>query len=157
MLYPEKTTLTNCSTCLPTSRSTTTQKLVYNLTVPDYDMSKFKKMDWASSEFGHVQGKEVLFGNMPEPQGQGFTISAKVNADHSSDTITRRSCTGFIVYLNLTLVYWFSKKQNSVELSSFGSEFCAIKLCCEYLQGLQYKLRMMGIPVSGPALIIGDN
>ena len=32
-----------------------------------------------------------------------------------------------------------------------------MKLCCEYLRGLRYKLRMMGIPVLGPAYILGDN
>ena len=32
-----------------------------------------------------------------------------------------------------------------------------MKLCCEYIRGLRYKLRMMGIPVEGPAYIYGDN
>jgi hypothetical protein len=44
-----------------------------------------------------------------------------------------------------------------VETSSFGSEFVAMKQCCEYLRGLRYKLRMMGIPVNGPCYIQGDN
>ena len=52
---------------------------------------------------------------------------------------------------------WFSKKQMGIESSSFGSEFIAMKQCCEYLRGLWYKLRMMGIPVEGPAYIEGDN
>ena len=33
----------------------------------------------------------------------------------------------------------------------------AMKQCCEYLRGLRYKLRMMGIPVEGPSFIFGDN
>jgi hypothetical protein len=32
-----------------------------------------------------------------------------------------------------------------------------MKQCCEYLRGLRYKLRMMGIPVVGPSYIQGDN
>ena len=80
-----------------------------------------------------------------------------VDADQASDSTTRRSKTGFLVYLNSALVYWWSKKQNSVESSSFGSEFMVMKQCCEYLRGLRYKLCMMGIPVNGPALIKGDN
>ena len=32
-----------------------------------------------------------------------------------------------------------------------------MKQCCEYLRGLRYKLRMMGIPVDGPVFIYGDN
>ena len=54
-------------------------------------------------------------------------------------------------------MHWWSKKQTSVETSSFGSEFVAMKQCCEYLRGLRYKLRMMGIPVNGPCYISGDN
>eukprot|EP00957_Ditylum_brightwellii_P108448 8272641-Ditylum_brightwellii.AAC.1 len=66
---------------------------------------------------------------MPEPRGQGFTMSAKVDADHVSDTVTRRLHTGFLVFLNCALIYWSSKKQASVESSSFGSEFIAMKQC----------------------------
>jgi hypothetical protein len=32
-----------------------------------------------------------------------------------------------------------------------------MKQCCEYLRGLRYKLRMMGIPCDGPSYIQGDN
>ena len=69
----------------------------------------------------------------------------------------RRSRTGFLVFLNCALVYWWSKKQNSVESLSFGSEFIAMKQCCEYIRGLRYKLQMMGIPCEGPTYIYGDN
>ena len=82
---------------------------------------------------------------MPDPRGQGFMMCAKVDADHASDTITRHSRTGVLVYLNCALIYWWSKKQNSVESSSSGSEFIAMKQCCEYVCGLRYKLSMMGI------------
>ena len=84
-------------------------------------------------------------------------MRAKVDADHASDTVSRRSRTGLLVYLNCALVYWWSKKQTSVESSSFGSEFVAMKQCCEYIRGLRNKLRMMGIPVEGPSNIYGDN
>ena len=50
-----------------------------------------------------------------------------------------------------------SKKQNSVETSSFGSEFIAMKQCTEYIRGLRYKLRMMGIPCEGPVFVYGNN
>ena len=84
-------------------------------------------------------------------------MRAKVDADHASDTASRRSRTGLLIYLNCALVYWWSKKQTSVESSSVGSEFVAMKQCCEYIRGLRYKLRMMGIPVEGPMYIYGDN
>ena len=32
-----------------------------------------------------------------------------------------------------------------------------MKSCCEYIRGLRYKLRMMGIPVEAPTYLFGDN
>lgn len=124
---------------------------------PDIDECAFELKDWTTSEFGHVQGEEELPENAPEPRGLGFTVHAKVDANHASDTVTRRSRTGFLVWINCVLVYWNSKKQTSVESSTFGSEFIAMKQCCEYIRGLRYKLRMLWIPCEGPAYICGDN
>ena len=45
----------------------------------------------------------------------------------------------------------------SFETSSFGSEFVAMNICCDYINGLRYKLRMMVIPVRNPVFIYGDN
>ena len=98
-------------------------ELVYDPGDPVVDENDFKRRNWASSEFGHVEEKEEFHAKMPEPRGHGFTMRAKVDADHASDTVLRRSRTGFLIYLNFALVYWWSKKQTSVESSSFGSEF----------------------------------
>ena len=84
-------------------------------------------------------------------------MSARVDADHAADTTTRRSRTGFLVYFNSALVHWMSKKQASVESSSFGSEFTAMKQCTECIGGLRHKLKMMGMSLNGPACIFGDN
>ena len=84
-------------------------------------------------------------------------MRAFVDADHAGDSITRRSRTGFLIFLNMAPIYWLSKKQTSVETSSFGSEFTAMKQCAEYIRGLRYKLRMMGIPCELPAFVYGDN
>ena len=32
-----------------------------------------------------------------------------------------------------------------------------MKECCEYIRGIRYKLRMMGIPCNFPSYIYGDN
>lgn len=133
-------------------------EIVLDPSDPVINQSEFERRDWSTSEFSHVQGmKEELPVRMPEPRGQGFVLHAKVDADHATDTVTRRSRSGFLVWANSALIYWMSKKQVSVETSSFGSEFIAMKQCCEYLRGLRYKLRMMGIPCEGPAYIYGDN
>ena len=132
-------------------------ELVFDPSDPVIDESLYEAKDWTSSEFGHLQGEEENPPNTPEPRGVGVTIQAKVDADHATDTVTRRSRTGIFVWINCSLIHWWSKKQTSVETSSFGAEFFAMKQCCEYLKGLRYKLKMMGIPINGPCYIQGDN
>ncbi|KAL7548388.1 hypothetical protein ACHAWF_011678, partial [Thalassiosira exigua] len=87
---------------------------------------------------------------MPEPLGRGFKMRVFVDSDHAGESLTRRSRTGFIVFLNNAPIYWLSKKQTSCETSTFGSEFNAMKQATEYARGLRYKLRMMGIPCNEP-------
>jgi hypothetical protein len=113
-------------------------EIVLDASDPVIDENAFAAHDWTSSDFGHLQGKE-LPGNQPEPRGLGFTIWSRVDADHALDTVTRHSRTGFLVLINCALVYWMSKKQTSVESSSFGSKFIAMKQCCEYIRDLRYK------------------
>ena len=54
-------------------------------------------------------------------------------------------------------ILWHSKKQGSIESSSFGSELTALKTAVELVEGLRYKLRMMGVPLDGPCHIKVDN
>jgi hypothetical protein len=75
-------------------------EMVFDPSDPVIDQGQFELRDWSSNEFGHVQGKEELPHRMPEPRRRGFIIRAKADADHASDTVTRRSQTGFIAYLN---------------------------------------------------------
>ena len=82
---------------------------------------------------------------------------AFVDSDHAGDHITCRSRTRFLIKLKNSPIYWLSKKQSGIETSSFGSEFMALKHCCEYVRGLRYKLRMMEIQVDDPTYIFGDN
>ena len=105
-------------------------ELVFDPSDPMIDEAEFKKKDWTSSEFGHCAGDKILPANMPKARGLGFLVSVRVDADHAGDTITIRSRTGYIDYVNSAPVYWMSKKQNPVETSSFGSELCAMKHCC---------------------------
>ena len=58
--------------------------------------------------------KEALSPNMPKPLGHVFKIRCFVDADHTGESLTCRSRTGFIVMLNNAPIYWHSKKQTSI-------------------------------------------
>jgi len=95
--------------------------------------------------------------NMPLPLGKSVDISVFVDADHAGNKVTRRSHTGIIVYCNLSPILWYSKRQNTVETSTFGSEFVALRIATEIIEGLLYKLRMFGVPINNEAKVFCDN
>ena len=129
-------------------------RMVFDPSYPDIDLDAFPKREW-KQHYGDAC--EVIPPGCPEPHGKEFLIRAYVDADFAGDKVTRRSRTGFIVMLNNAPVYWYSKRQTACETSSFGSEFLAMKSLCEYLRGLRFKLRQMGVPVNNPCFIFGDN
>ena len=113
-----------------------------------------KRPDW--SDF-YRDVKEQIPSDMPEPRGEPIQMTTFVDSDHAGDKVTRRSRTGVLIYLNRSPIVWYSKKQNSIETSSFGSEFTAMKTAVEISEGLRYKLRMMGVPLEGPTHVKADN
>ena len=54
--------------------------------------------------------------------------------------------------MNRAPIVTYAKRQNSVETSTFGSEFTAMKQAVEMIKGLKYKLRMFGIPLQGTTI-----
>jgi hypothetical protein len=58
--------------------------------------------------------------------------------------------------MNMAPIVWFSKKQATIETSVFGAEFVTMNQGMEALRGLRYKLRMMGVSISGPLYLQGQ-
>ena len=84
-------------------------------------------------------------------------VKAYVDANHAGNMVNRRSHTGILIYVNNAPILWHSKRQNTVETSSFGSKNVALRICVEMVEVLRYKLRSFGIPVEGPADVLCDN
>ena len=80
-----------------------------------------------------------------------------VDSYHAMDETTRRSRTGYFIYVNSAPVKWHSKKQATIETSVFGAEFVAMNQGMEAVRGLRYNLSIMGVRISGPTYIHGDN
>ncbi len=130
-------------------------RIVFDPKTPSIDEHVFNSdADWQDF-YGDVW--EELPPNMPEPKGNSVLISCFVDANHAGNVITRRSHTGIIIYVQDAPIIWFSKRQNTVEASSFGSEFVALQTAKDMLVALRYKLRMFGVPIDGPANVFCDN
>ncbi len=91
------------------------------------------------------------------PRGAAVQMNVFTDADHAGNKITRRSHTGILINLNCAPIIWYSKAQNTVESSTFGSEFVAMRIAVDMIKALRYKLRMFGIPIEGPANVFCDN
>ena len=128
--------------------------MVFNWMEPAINDSIFKVCDWSSQYPG---AKESIPTNMPEPRGKSVVTRCYVDADHAGCLATRRSHTGVLIFVNEAPIVWFSKRQNTVESSTFGSEFIALKQSIDLIEGLRYKLRMMGIPIDATTSIYCDN
>ena len=94
---------------------------------------------------------------MPVPRGQTASTHCFVDSNHAANTVMRHSQTGLLLFVNRAPVTWFSKRQNTVETSTFRSEFIATKTAIEHVEALRYKLRMFGIHIDGPANVFWDN
>ena len=128
--------------------------MVFDETEPKIDPDSFTHCDW--SEF-YPYAKEAIPPNAPEARGRAVTTHCFVDADHAGDRMTRRSHTGVLIFVNRAPIQWYSKRQNGVEASTFGSEFLAMKTAVELVEALRYKLRMFGIPIDGPTNVFCDN
>ena len=128
--------------------------LVFDWTEPELDESRFQEVDW--KEF-YPEAAEVLPPNAPEARGCAVTTTCFVDADHAGCKLTRRSHSGIINFVNRAPIVWFSKRQATVESSTFGSESVAMRQAIDLIEALRYKLRMMGVPIDGATKVYCDN
>ena len=84
-------------------------------------------------------------------------ITAVVDADHAHDRQTRRSISGIIIFVGRTPVVWISKRQGSVQASTYGAEFNAMRTAIEEILSIRYSLRSFGVPVTSASRVFGDN
>jgi hypothetical protein len=129
-------------------------KLVFDTDMRDFPEEMFLKHDWSEM---YPDALEEIPENCPTPLGKGVQISVFADAAHADDLVTRRSTTGIIIFVNGTPIRWYSKRQNTVEGSTYGSEFIAMRIATEFIIALRNDLRMLGIPLVGPANLFCDN
>ena len=57
-----------------------------------------------------------------------MSVNAFVYSSHVVEKLNYRLHTGIIIYVNSTNIDWFSKRQNTVENSTFGAELIAVQI-----------------------------
>jgi hypothetical protein len=65
--------------------------------------------------------------------------------------------TGILLLCNKAPIIWHSKRQNTVEASTFGSEFQAMKNAVDLTEAMRYKRRMFGVPLDTATNVFSNN
>jgi hypothetical protein len=130
-------------------------RIVFDEAMIDVDEQSFVKADWKDF-YGDV--KEAIPPNALEPRGNYVQVSTFIDANHAGNLVTCQSQTGTLIFMNKALVMWYSKRQNTVETSTFGSKFVAMRIgTTEMIDAFGYKLQMFAVPIDGPANVFCDN
>ena len=101
--------------------------------------------------------KEAIPPNMHKPRGNSVYTYCFVDANRAGNKVTCRSQTGILIFVNKAPIVALSKWQNTVENSTFGIEFTALKNAVKLVKALRYKLRMFGFSIEGSTNVFCDN
>ena len=130
-------------------------KLLIDPTLPDHldypfdDLSTWRDL--------YPEAEEEIPYDCPKPKGTPVRITIFVDADHARDKVTCRSITGILVMINNCVVKSYSKKQSTVESSTYGSELVAARIATDMAVEIRYILQMLGVAIDGSVLMLGDN
>lgn len=122
---------------------------------PDFSAIPDPDHDWKYSVYGDT--KEEIPHDAPKPLGKFVTTVHYVDANLMHCTLTGKSVTGILHFLNGTPIEWYSKKQATVETATFGSEYTAARTCVEQIIDLRLTLRYLGVPIREKSYVFGDN
>lgn len=128
--------------------------MVFEDTMPVFDEDKFMQHDWSEH---YPDAKEAVPHYAPDPLGNPVIMLCFADADHAGCRVTRRSHTGVLIFVNRSSIMWYLNRQNTVEASTYVSEMIALRTAQEMVEGLRYKLRMMGLPIIGACNVFCDN
>jgi len=79
------------------------------------------------------------------PKGTHIDLFSYTDADWAGCTIDRKSTSGTCHFLGFALVSWFSKKQNSVALSTAEAEYISAASCCAQVLWMKQTLLDLGL------------
>ncbi|KXJ62454.1 hypothetical protein RP20_CCG009057 [Aedes albopictus] len=112
--------------------------------------------DWVEAKrilryLKHTLDHELILGIKPDP------LTVYVDADWAGDAKDRKSTSGYLLQLNGGSIFWSSKKQTCVSLSSTEAEYIALAVCCQEVQWILRILEDFSVPVNLPITMFEDN
>ncbi|KAL7488168.1 hypothetical protein ACHAW6_013757 [Cyclotella cf. meneghiniana] len=131
------------------------RRLVFDARVPVCDEDAYQlDADWTEF-YGDVEEEDPP--DMPEPLGKPVHLNVFIDADHAGNVVTRRSHSRIFIFVNNTMIKMFSKKQNTVESSTYGLEMVTMQVARDFIVEMRIKLKMFRCPIAGPVNVYCDN
>ena len=93
----------------------------------------------------------------PLPDNLEWTMTVYTDSDWAGDKESRRSVTGFIIFLMDCPIIWSSKQQSCVTLSSTEAEYVALSEAAKEIKFLYQVLESLGVKVTLPIIVNVDN
>ena len=79
------------------------------------------------------------------PKGAHIDLTCYSNANFTGYMVDKKSTSETCHFIGHSLISWFSKKQNSVALSTIEAEYIAACSCCAQILWMKQTLRDYGI------------
>ena len=131
--------------------------IVYSVRMLSQFMHEPRKPHWEAAlrvlrYIKGTPGQELVL-----PSENNLRLQAYCDSDWGGCRTSRRSISGFCIFLGNSIIPWKSKKQTNVSKSSAVVKYRAIANTCLELTWLRYILQDLKVPLSEPALLYCDN
>ncbi|GJT51071.1 uncharacterized mitochondrial protein-like protein [Tanacetum coccineum] len=154
-------------TLYPSHYRTLVGKLIYlTITKPDIAFAAQLLSQFSHSPHtSHLKALQRVLRYIKLSPGQGLfflrsnslTLQAYCDSDWATCPESRRSITGFGIFLGHGLISWQSKKQAVVSRSSIEAEYRALADCSCEITWLNSLLQDLHIPITTPVKVFCDN
>ena len=105
--------------------------MVLNPSYVDINLSEFKSDKNWTAFYGDAKDKKAY--NSLKPLGKEIDLIMFVDSIHAGDTTNFHSRTGYMIFMNMSMIDWHTKKQATVKGDVFGYECVFVKQVVEAL------------------------
>jgi hypothetical protein len=101
--------------------------------------------------------REQVPEGIPEPLGNNVMLSHYYDANLYHDVFMGWSVTGILHFMKKMPIDWYSKKQATVETTTYGSKFITACTCYDQAIDLMLTLCYLHVPICDVSYIFGNN
>ena len=126
----------------------------YRTKEPNYSCLPVQEHDWCRTVYGNV--REEIPKDNSKPLGNRVITTTFLDANLLHDTVTGKSVTTVLHFINTTPIDWYLKRHATVETVTYGSESIAARTATEQMD-LRNTLMYLGVPVMTKSYMFCDN